>query len=61
MLSVRLVTAVVALGALLPGIVFLLDRSATVVILSLVSVLLLAASLHTMFGPGSAAVSGGSQ
>lgn len=45
------VVSALALLALAPVVVFLLDRSAMVVALSVVSVVIIAASLYSMFGP----------
>lgn len=54
MAPIRLVATLLALVALVPGALFLLDRSAFVVALSLVSVLLIAGSLYTMLAPAEA-------
>jgi hypothetical protein len=50
MLSFRVAAALVALVALVPAALWLTNKSAPVVALSLVSVLLIAGSVYTMFG-----------
>jgi len=52
MVSIRLVAPAIALAALLTGAVFMLSRGQLVVVLSFVSVVVIAASLYLMLGPG---------
>lgn len=47
----RRVAPLVAIGAMVPVSLYILDRRAWVVGLSLVSVLLIAASVYLLFGP----------
>lgn len=51
MVSLRLLAPALVLGALVTGAVFLLARGAPVVALSLVSVVVIAASLYLMLSP----------
>lgn len=50
-MNVRLAAPVIVTLGLIPGVLFLLDRSAPVVGLSIVSVLLIAGSVYAMLGP----------
>jgi hypothetical protein len=52
MVSIRLVAPAIALAALLTGAVFMVARGQQVVVLSFVSVVVIAASLYLMLGPG---------
>lgn len=51
MLSFRVAATLVALVALVPAALWLTNRSTPVVALSLVSVLVIAGSVYTLFGP----------
>ena len=47
----RLVAPLITLLAIIPGALFILDRGETFVVLSAVSVVLIAASLYLIFSP----------
>lgn len=50
--SLRLVAPAITLAALLTGAVFMFSRGQLIVVLSFVSVVVIAASLYLMLGPG---------
>lgn len=53
-ISPRVIAAGLALLGLVPPAIFIVDRNAPIIGFSLVSVLVIAASLYVMFGPGEA-------
>ena len=55
MVTLRQVAPAIALLAILPVVGYLLGRSATVVALSALCVVIIAGSLYAMFGPSDAA------